>query len=156
GSRTLMDRKDRSAIILEPVFLLRPETVMVYFSSSIQRPVVGSTSEKFACMVNRSMWAAGAIDLTPAATTVRFDWSRRASMDGRDVVTFSVKRRSILSETELLLTTTVIEVAFAMAGRVAAKSMVEIAAIRMRRSGLEVNVGNWPSMILGRTWRYTL
>jgi len=107
-------------------------------------------------MVNRSMWAAGAIDLIPAATTVRFAWSRRASMDGRDVVTFSVKRRSILSETELLLTTTVIEVAFAMAGRVAAKSMVEIAAIRMRRSGLEVNVGNWPSMILGRTWRYTL
>jgi len=29
GSRTLMDRKDRSAIILEPVFLLRPETVIV-------------------------------------------------------------------------------------------------------------------------------
>src|SRR5438876_11973500 len=77
-------------------------------------------------------------------------------MDGRDVVTFSVKRMSILSETELLLTTTVIEVAFAMAGRVAAKRMVEIAAIRMRRSGLEVNVGNWPSSIRGRTWRYTL
>jgi len=89
-------------------------------------------------MVNRSMWAAGAIDLIPAATTVRFAWFRRASMDGRDVVTFSVKRRSILRETELLLTTTVIEVAFAMARREEVKRMVEIAAIRMRRSGLEV------------------
>src|SRR5947208_7022953 len=107
-------------------------------------------------MVTMAMSAAGPIDLIPAATTVSFACSSRASMEGREVVTFSVKRRSILSETELLLTTTVIEVAFAMAGRVAAKSMVEIAAIRMRRSGLEVNVGNWPSMILGRTWRYTL
>jgi len=89
-------------------------------------------------MVNRSMWAAGAIDLIPAATTVRFAWFRRASMVGRDVVTFSVKRRSILRETELLLTTTVIEAAFAMARREEVKRMVEIAAIRMRRSGLEV------------------
>lgn len=63
-------------------------------------------------------------------------------MDGRDVVTFSVKRRSMLSETEPLLTRTVIEVAFAMANREEVKRMVEIAAIRMRRSGLEVNVGN--------------
>src|SRR2546429_8768206 len=93
-------------------------------------------------MVNRSMWAAGAIDLIPAATTVRFDWSRRASMDGRDVVTFSVKRRSMLSETEPLLTRTVIEVAFAMANREEVKRMVEIAAIRMRRSGLEGKGGH--------------